>query len=204
MCKRYRPQFLILILTSLILLFNNCGNKSENTKSDKSNELSELSIYNLPSQWENHKAQTVSLEDYKGKITVFVMVYTSCQSACPRLTSDMKAIDKKIPEANKDNLNLVFVSIDPEVDSPDKMQEFFSTYQIEGNHWQFIRGSLDDTREFSMVLGVKYQKVSPIDFSHSNIISVFNENGVLAYQQSGLGVDNDRVVKEIIERTNRL
>ena len=47
------------------------------------------------------------------------------------------------------------------------------------------------------MLAVNYKKISPIDFSHSNIISVFDENGVLVHQREGLGVDNTETVAAI-------
>ena len=49
---------------------------------------------------------------------------------------------------------------------------------------------------------MKYKQISPIDFSHSNIISVFDEQGVLQHQQEGLGVDNEETVDQILELTN--
>ena len=54
-------------------------------------------------------------------------------------------------------------------------------------------------REFANVLAVKYKEISPIDFSHSNIISVFNPEGELIHQQEGLGVDNNETIAKIIE-----
>ena len=42
-------------------------------------------------------------------------------------------------------------------------------------------------------------KISPLDFSHSNIISVFNQKGELAHQKEGLGVNNIQTVEKIIE-----
>ena len=38
-----------------------------------------------------------------------------------------------------------------------------------------------------------------MDFSHSNIISVFNPQGELVHQQEGLGVDNKETVSHILE-----
>ena len=61
------------------------------------------------------------------------------------------------------------------------------------------RVRVDDVREFSNVLAVKYKKISPLDFSHSNIISVFDRDGVLVHQQEGLGVDNKKTVDAIMD-----
>ncbi len=38
-----------------------------------------------------------------------------------------------------------------------------------------------------------------MDFSHSNIISVFDQEGVLAHQQEGLSVNNAQTVQAIIK-----
>ena len=40
-----------------------------------------------------------------------------------------------------------------------------------------------------------------MDFSHSNIISVFNPKGELIHQQEGLGVDNKETVEAILKLT---
>ena len=61
----------------------------------------------------------------------------------------------------------------------------------------FLNGSLDDVRELANVLAVKYKAISPMDFSHSNIISVFDKGGVLQYQEEGLGVDNKGIVAKV-------
>jgi protein SCO1/2 len=52
------------------------------------------------------------------------------------------------------------------------------------------------------VLAVKYKQIAPMDFSHSNIISVFNRKGELIHQQEGLGVNNKETVSKILETLN--
>ncbi len=42
-----------------------------------------------------------------------------------------------------------------------------------------------------------------MDFSHSNIISVFNTGGELIHQQEGLGVDNKETIQTILDLTNK-
>ncbi|RQP10736.1 MAG: SCO family protein, partial [Chryseobacterium sp.] len=53
-----------------------------------------------------------------------------------------------------------------------------------------------DTQQLANVLAVKYKQISPMDFSHSNIISVFNRGGVLQYQKEGSGIDISSAVAE--------
>lgn len=163
------------------------------------NEIDENSIFNLTSIWKNQNDETIELKDLKGDVLVMVMIYTSCQAACPRLVADMRNIYQKVDDKT---VKYVLVSIDPETDTPEKMKAFAKENQLGDDQWILLQSTVDDTREFSNVLAVKYKQISPLDFSHSNIISVFDKNGVLHHQQEGLGVDNDETVAKIKELVN--
>lgn len=195
----------ILISISLVAIScNNAVKDSEdisenNTEASKSNVISDMSIYNLPSHWTTQDGADIELKELEGKVLAMVMIYTSCQAACPRLVADMRNIEKQIPNDKKDDVQYVFVSIDPETDTPERLKAFAKENQMEDDKWLFLRGSEEDTREFAAVLAVNYKQISPIDFSHSNIISVFNQGGELVHQQEGLGVDNKETIQAIIE-----
>ena len=167
------------------------------TAVDLTAELPELSIYNLPSTWTTQDGEDIELQELRGKVLVMVMVYTSCKAACPRLVADMRNIEKQLPEKDLDKVQFIMVSIDPATDTPERLKEFSKENLMEDEHWMFLRGTEEATREFATVLAVSYKKISPIDFSHSNIISVFDENGVLVHQREGLGVDNTETVAAI-------
>lgn len=160
------------------------------------NEISSESIFNLTSKWNTQNNETIELKELKGEVLVVVMIYTSCKAACPRLVADMRSIHAKVDASS---VKYVLVSIDPEVDTPERLKEFAIENEMDNDQWVFLQGTTDDVREFSNVLAVKYKQISPIDFSHSNIISVFDKSGVLHYQQEGLGVDNQMTVDKIKE-----
>lgn len=193
---------LFLGLMIVLLTLQGCINKSEADTKDK--PISDLSIYNLPSKWTNQNGQNLEMKDLKGKVLVMVMIYTSCKSACPRLVADMRNIEERLPENIKENVKLVLVSIDPEVDTPKRLKAFSIENKMEGEQWLFLRSTQENTREFAAVLAVNYKKISPLDFSHSNIISVFNTDGELTYQQEGLGVNSDQTIKKITEEAEKL
>lgn len=173
--------------------------KSEVASTSTSSEkISDMSIYNLPSHWTTQDGEDIELKDLQGKVVAMVMIYTSCQAACPRLVADMRNLEKQIPENIKDQVQYVFVSIDPEVDTPERLKDFAKENQMEDDKWLFLRGSEEATREFAAVLAVNYKRISPIDFSHSNIISVFDKGGELAHQKEGLGVDSKETIEAII------
>jgi protein SCO1/2 len=173
------------------------------SKSIATDEISDESIFNLSSKWNTEEGETIELKQLKGKTLVMVMIYTSCKAACPRLVADMRNIEKQIPEKYNTNLQYVLVSIDPETDTPKRLKAFAKENFMDAEHWTFLQGTKTGVREFSNVLAVKYKQISPLDFSHSNIISVFNPKGELIHQQEGLGVDNKETIQKIIETVKK-
>lgn len=162
-------------------------------------DISESSIFNLASEWKTEENKTIHLEDLRGKTLVMVMIYTTCKAACPRLVADMRNIEAKIPKVYNEDLQYVLISIDPKNDTPERLKAFAKENFMDDEHWTFLQGTEESVREFANVLAVKYKQISPLDFSHSNIISVFNPEGELVHQQEGLGVDNKETVASILE-----
>ncbi|MEC3905889.1 SCO family protein [Tamlana sp. 2201CG12-4] len=167
------------------------------------NGISDESIFNLTSTWHTEENEIIQLEDLKGKTLVMVMIYTTCKAACPRLVADMRNIEAKIPKENMKDLRFILVSIDPETDTPDRLKAFAKENFMDGKQWTFLQGTQSSVREFANVLAVKYKQISPMDFSHSNIISVFNSGGELIHQQEGLGVDNKETLQAIHDLINK-
>jgi len=180
-----------LLLAALMLL--SC---QENNKGTTSKEIPSGSIFNLTTQWHNQNGDSLYLKDLQGKTLVVVMIYTSCKTACPILVAKMKTIESKISRDIIDKTSLVLVSIDPETDTPERLKEFAITNKMDAPQWIFLTSNEAATQEFANVLSMKYKKISPIDFSHSNIISVFSPNGQLVSQEEG-DIDVDKVVATV-------
>jgi protein SCO1/2 len=197
----------LLIIFASIFIFA-CENVENTTSNDEDKgitskeEFNDLSIYNIPSVWTTQHNEQIEFKDLQGSVLAVVMVYTSCQTACPRLAADMRNIEEQVAEKGKENVKYVLVSIDPENDTPERLTQFGEDYQLEGDQWLFLRGTEETVREFANIVAVKYKQISPIDFSHSNIISVFDAEGVMQHQQEGLGVNNKETIEKIIELSN--
>lgn len=197
----------LMIFLATVIFFA-CDNVEKLESNDKNKgitskeEFNDLSIFNITSEWTTQHNEQIEFKDLQGSVLAVVMVYTSCQTACPRLAADMRNIEKQVAEKGKKNVKYVLVSIDPENDTPERLTQFGKDYQLEGDQWLFLRGTEETVREFANVVAVKYKQISPIDFSHSNIISVFDEEGVMQHQQEGLGVNNKETVEKIIELSN--
>ena len=187
---------ILLFLFSMLTLFS-CKENTEQTAQNKENANS--SIFLLDSKWQNQDAEELQLKDLKGKNLVMVMIFTSCRTACPILVGDMKKIHAKIEKNKLKDTSLVLISIDPANDTPEVLKKFAAERNMDSQPWIFLRSDEESTREFANVLAVKYKKISPIEFSHSNIISVFNRNGELVSQEEGSGINSDAVAKTVNE-----
>lgn len=173
----------------LAMMVFSCNKKSE--------PIPEDSIYNVDSKWENQDGNQISLSEFNGKVVVTAMIFTSCKTACPILTSQMRNISKKVGKVNSENIQYVLISIDPETDTPEVMKAYLKANKLDNEEWSFIRSNEEDTRELANIMAVKYKEISPIEFSHSNIISVYAKNGTLAYQQEGLDENTEIIATEI-------
>ncbi|MDO4880010.1 MAG: SCO family protein [Capnocytophaga sp.] len=175
----------------------------DQTSSENTDEITDLSVYNLPAVWTTQNGNDIELKDLKGNVLVVVMIYTSCKAACPILISDMREIRKKVDDQagnKRKNVKYLLVSIDPEIDTPEHLKEFAINNNMDDDQWLFLRSNEEKTREFAAVLAVNYKQISPIDFSHSNIISVFNKKGELISQEEGLGIDHEKTVSVVMKQ----
>lgn len=186
---------LILII---FLLFSCQENSTIDYQITETDQLDELSIYQLPSEWKTQYGESIEFKNLKGKTLVVVMIYTSCKTACPRLVADMRMIEEKVTGKKGKDIQYVLVSIDPKNDTPEKLNAFAKENGLEDQKWLFLQGNEDDVRDFANIMAVKYKQISPIDFSHSNIISVFDKHGVMKFQKEGLGLENDEIVENIL------
>ncbi|MDT8412289.1 MAG: SCO family protein [Vicingaceae bacterium] len=197
-----KSYILLLLLVFVLFSCNNTATDETSTTEsavEATTEFDEMSIFQLPSTWKTQNNETLEFKDFQGEVLVMVMIYTSCKAACPRLVADMRNIEAKVKSEANQPVKYILVSIDPETDTPERLKAFAIENQMDTEQWVFLQGSGENTREFANILAVKYKEISPLDFSHSNIISVFNQHGVLVHQQEGLGVDNKATVDKIIE-----
>lgn len=171
-----------------------CKQDSQTVPLNKENIPAE-SIFQLTDSFQTQEGKAFSLSMLNGKTTVIGMIFTHCTYACPRLTADIKSIaDSLKGEAGK--LNYVLVSFDTERDIPARLKIFADEMGLNKN-WILLHGSEETVRTLSVLLNVQYEKDAEGNFSHSNLVSVLDKNGVLQYQKEGLGAAHTETIKTI-------
>ena len=161
-------------------------------------EVTDMSLYNLTSTWKDQEDNMVQLKDLSGEVQVVAMVYTTCEFACPRIVADMKRIQSALKQKGFDNnVNFVLVSIDPKVDTVERLRQFAKENDMDRDNWLLLNGDESNILELAALLGVKYKKTTEKDYAHSNIITVLNKKGEIAHQQEGLNQDPSKTIEEI-------
>lgn len=180
---------------------NNHNNHSNALSKAKPEPILTNSIYNLDSLWTNQEAQANKLSVLRGKTTVMAMAYTSCQSACPILTANMKQIERQLPESIKGKVQFALFSFDHEKDLPAKLKEYAKKQSLDLKQWSLFQGTKSGVQELALVLGVKYKRDSKGDYEHSNVITIVDSEGLIQHQQIGLNADMKETLA-VIQKMN--
>ena len=105
----------------------------------------------LPDQ--NGKLRT--LDDFKGKVTVLFFGYTQCPDVCPTTMAELAEVKKSLgPDG--DRLQGVFVTIDPERDTPEVLKGYMANFDPS---FIALRGNLEQTAAAAKEFKVFYAKV---------------------------------------------
>ena len=67
------------------------------------------------------------MSEQRGKIVLLFFGYTSCPDVCPTTLAEMTNVMNELGDASQ-NVQVVFVSVDPRRDTPEKIQEYASRF----------------------------------------------------------------------------
>ena len=172
-------------------------------KVEASAPTTDKSLYQLESVWTSDVGTETKLEVLKGRPQVLAMFFSHCEYACPILLHDMKRIEAALPESLKGQVDFVLVSFDTERDTPVALKAFREKEKLPAKNWSLFTGQPDDVRELAALLGVNYQKDAKGQFAHSNLITILNADGEIAYQLQGLNQRVDDVVAVLEKETKK-
>lgn len=195
----------IITLSITVLFFFSCKEKKESECCKKDKNKTEVgtqldntneSIFNLESKWVRQNKDSMLLRELSNKITVAAMVFTHCESACPRIVADLQRIEKAFTKEELQNIQFLLISMDPVRDTPERFVEFSKELQL-NDHWICISSNNDATMEIANVLNVRIKPLSGGGFDHSNTIHLIDKNGNIAFQQNGLAQEPTEIIEKI-------
>lgn len=96
-----------------------------------------------------------SLADFRGKVVVVFFGYTQCPDVCPTTLSDMAEVKKRL-ESDGDQLQVIFVTLDPDRDTPQVLSQYVPAFDPS---FLGLYGTRDETAAVAKDFKVFYQRV---------------------------------------------
>ena len=119
----------------------------------------------------------LQLRRYRGKVVLLGFGFTSCQAVCPVTLGTLAAARKKLG-ARADDVQVVYVTVDPERDDAARMKQYLSSFDP-----RFIgaTGSEDQLAAVRKAYGIAAEKVAGPDgsYTHSSFVYLIDREGLL-------------------------
>lgn len=147
----------------------------------------------------DQNGKAVTDKTFRGKFELIYFGFTHCPDACPTTLTLIGAALKKLPPADAKKIQPIFITLDPERDTPPVMKEYVDYFMpgMEG-----LTGSTEAIADVARAFRVSYQKVKdpnsdqPYTIDHSSIIYVMDGKGRFIKNFSA-GITPDSLAAEL-------
>lgn len=82
----------------------------------------------------------------KDGVWVTAFVFTHCRATCPRLTAQMKKLQRRLSDLPA--ARFLSVSVDPRNDTPDVIKAYMTATHVDETNWRFVTGQEKAVQDF--------------------------------------------------------
>nr|WP_145544836.1 SCO family protein [Variovorax boronicumulans] len=139
----------------------------------------------------DHNGQERSLQDFRGKVVVVFFGFAQCPDVCPTSMAELAQVKQSLG-ADGDKLQALFVTVDPERDTPEVLKAYMANFDPS---FLALRTSPEGLAALAKDFKVYYKKVegkTPTSYTmdHSAGSYVYDPQGRLRlYVRYGAGAD---------------
>ena len=90
---------------------------------------------------------------FKGRWTLVLFGYTFCPDVCPTALSELRRIRAALPADVRDRLSVTMVSVDPQRDSPERMQQYVTYFDPT---FTGMTGEMVEVQKASAAMGLPF------------------------------------------------
>lgn len=131
---------------------------------------------------------TITNEDYKGKVYVVEFFFTTCPTICPIMRDNLVEVQKEFK--GEADFGVASFSIDPTHDTPEVLQDYADTYGITHKNWHLMTGDKNDiyqlaNKGFNIYTGE--DSSAPGGFAHSGLFALVDKDGYLRSRKDEYG-----------------
>ena len=181
----HRTTLALVVVLSASVGVDGCGG---------ADELPEVLVVR-PFSLVDQRGEPFHSRELEGKVWVASFIFTSCRNICPMLTSQVSNLARRLED--RQDLRFVSISVDPEVDTPERLAAYADRYGADPARWRFLTGPRDDVRRvvtthFRVSMGERRDDPrAGYDIPHSDQLLLVDQAGVLrgAYATDRAGLD---------------
>jgi protein SCO1/2 len=139
----------------------------------------------------DHTGAKRTLADYRGKVVVVFFGFTHCPDVCPTTMADLAQVKRQLGK-DGDRLQVIFVTVDPERDTPAVLGQYVPSFDPT---FVGLTGTPDEIARTAKEFKVFYQKVpgkTPTSYSVDHTAGSFafdTEGRVRLFLKHGQGVE---------------
>lgn len=90
---------------------------------------------------------SMALGDLQGKVWVASFIFTRCRGTCPAMTASLGELQEDLRDLG--DVALVSFTVDPEYDTPERLNEYAEEYDADKDRWLFLQGSDSSIQELA-------------------------------------------------------
>ncbi len=147
----------------------------------------------------NQNGKTVTQKDYEGKIYVADFFFTTCQTICPIMTTNMTEVQKAF--SNNPNVMILSHTVTPEIDSVPVLKKYALKQGVNDSKWNMVTGDKKDIYYIARksYLAVKTGKPEEMyDMVHTeNFVLVDTKRRVRGFYDGTKKEDVQRLIEDI-------
>ena len=180
--------FIILLLLSTLL---SC---SDNNLIFNGSNLTEAK-WNSHFELTSHKGEIKTTKDFKGKVVAIFFGFASCPDICPTTMIELKNIKSQLGE-NSNQLEVVFISLDPERDTQEVLSKYMPSFN---SSFIGLTGTIENIEKITQQFKVYRKKVIEGDsytIDHSSGIYLLDKNGKIRVRHP-YGAEIKLIVEDI-------
>lgn len=112
----------------------------------------------------------VTSDDLRGEVWVASFFFSNCPGICLKLNQTIADLQKEMPDAD---VRYVSITVDPDNDTPERLQEYAERFQADPQRWLFLTGPMSKIKD----VAEKSFQVSADKSVHSDRLIVVDRNG---------------------------
>lgn len=144
----------------------------------------------------DQEGRPVSLESLGDLILLVDFIFTECPGPCPVQTSNQVALQKRIPEALRDQIRFVSITLDPANDGPAELKAYAEARGADLAGWSFLTGPVDTVAGIVRSWGVGSVRNADGGIDHT-LITFLVEQGRVMQRYTARGTGDDALLADL-------